>query len=243
MFDSNLFIGVSRNAISRMDNPHADEADAEFKLQKERFFQQIDSAGLKGIRICSSCGFQSKSFQHVHHKNGDHTLNKISNFTIRCPLCHMCEHIGFAGENNMGIIIHAPELTQEQINQILIHSFVLQQHANRIEESNRNYDLYQDMTTNASLILTALEQRNLTIKRDFGTDCPTHFANIFMEMSDEEYAERDKGRFSGIRMLFHKTAFVDEINYWTNQLYGLKGNAPHQWIQSAAIVLSRKHSQ
>lgn len=44
------------------------------------------------INICERCGFNISSILQIHHRDKNHSNNKMDNLEILCPNCHALEH-------------------------------------------------------------------------------------------------------------------------------------------------------
>ncbi|WP_318515625.1 hypothetical protein [Photobacterium leiognathi] len=239
-FKSDLFLSVKRNGVARVDDPHADEAEEEFKIAKQKFFHQLDHKGGYQKRECECCGFDSKSFQHIHHKDGDHHNNKTSNFSLRCPLCHYVEHIGYELVANNSVIIMLPEISQEILNNTLIHGFCLNHLLEyNINDDHNDYESLAMMQVQFNALYSAFEQRALKTKQFFGSSDPNFFANRLLEMNDQDYRKRRNSAFKDLRILFKPNIFETEIKFWTNTYFDSNGSIPLKWIQECIKVKDR----
>ena len=64
---------------------------------------------------CQECGFTCATHQEVHHIDGDHNNNEMSNLETLCPYCHGTQHIGFSGVQQRGSLIWLPEMTSTEL--------------------------------------------------------------------------------------------------------------------------------
>lgn len=240
-FSSNLFLSVKRSGLTRIDDPNADEADAEFKIQKQKFFQQLDHSDGLGNRSCECCGFNSKSFQHIHHKDGNHQNNSTSNYSMRCPLCHYVEHIGYELVAENAVIIMLPEMSQELLNNTLIHGFALNYLVeNNIDESSNDYENIFMMATQFNALYGALNERSFKTKKFFGNNHPNFFANCLLDMSDDDYKNRTTSAFKDLKILFRPELFEKEIPFWANNNFDKSGEYPTEWILQCVRIKDRK---
>lgn len=231
-FISKLFLSVKRSGLTRVDDPFSDEANAEFIQQKPKFLEQVTHTFGVGNLPCECCGFSSASFQHVHHKDGDHRNNVTSNFSLRCPLCHYVEHIGYERVAENAVIIMLPEMSQELLNCTLIHGFSLNHILeNNMTEDNPDYNSTLVMATQFQALYSALHERKLKTKQFFGSYHPNFFANCLLDMSDADYEKRSTSAFKDLKILFHPELFATEIPYWSNTVFGQTGENPNKWVQ------------
>lgn len=76
---------------------------------------------------CQFCGFLAPQTRFdVINVDGNYQNNKFSNLVTACPLCAQCffmESIGTGGFGG-GVLIHLPEITQNQLNAIANEAFL-----------------------------------------------------------------------------------------------------------------------
>lgn len=177
---------------------HANEMDTRYASIRQQILERDDFT-------CAYCDFRSPKYQHVHHLNDDHAINKPENLATACPLCHQCFHLGLAGVHNSGVMIYLPELTQAQLNNLVRTCFVAIANKGENEEAAR-------------AIYASLENRSFIIEETFGpgTSNPSAFGQAFVEMPQERYESREK-RLPGLRLLPKQQAFAAEIAYWQSE--------------------------
>ncbi|MDD9175976.1 HNH endonuclease [Aliivibrio sp. S3MY1] len=246
---STLFIGAIRNlsSVSRSDNPNFDEANKEFQLARESFVQNRKARMHNDEELeCEKCTLAMPKGFHVHHKDGDHENNQESNFSIRCPFCHLCEHIGWVGKNRMGVIIFAPDISQENLNTLLLTTYCLELALSKTTDNTSEYDTLEQITLQARSIVRAFEHTKTKVLRNYQTNCPADFADTFLAMSEDEYQQREKNTFYGLRLFFHPDGFQKEIEMFSNSIFQIndarKSNPLHpaEWLSRATIFKNQK---
>lgn len=177
---------------------HAHEVDARYSGVRKQILERDDYT-------CAYCLFRSLKYQHIHHLNDDHAINKSENLVTACALCHQCFHLGLAGVNNSGVMTYVPELSQAELNNLVRACFVAIANKGVNEEA-------------ATAIYAALENRSFVIEDMFGpnTASPSAFGQAFVEMKPEAYESRQM-RMPGLRLLPRMQAFAAEIAYWQSE--------------------------
>lgn len=115
-----------KNGLYRCDDSDIEEANTAFRetrplvLVRDRYRCVACGVALRTPseeelkdKYCSAYGIE------VHHIDGDHHNNHMSNLVSLCRLCHSVLHIGFAVETNLKDcmrIIWMPSLTQEELD-------------------------------------------------------------------------------------------------------------------------------
>lgn len=207
-----LLLSVKRSRF-RSDDPKSVESDAEYKKLRPEILKN-------GDYDCEFCGFHSKKYQHIHHLDDNHSNNKKSNLAIACPLCHMCNHIGFSGEKSLGTLIYLDkdlELDQADLNNLIRTLWIGSESKDPdIREYSANMlERFYNMTTHARRLLRS---NDLTL-----------FGDFLMSLSDSDYKAREE-KLKGFYFLPYKSAFVNELKYWIQA-----GNMPEpkHWIEIA----------
>lgn len=142
-----MFLSVSRSNNWRMSEPPEPSDNREFQLMRDEFLNEASYT-------CSCCGYKTDKYQHVHHVDGDHAHNEYSNFSCRCPLCHMTEHLGYVSDNKMGVLVFCPSLTQAELNAFVRIAWVTRYMAQTCTDYENNQTLFE-----------------VAVKRDFGWIC------------------------------------------------------------------------
>ncbi|MGF1827232.1 hypothetical protein [Vibrio splendidus] len=225
-----MFIGVSRSSISRISEPPQPYENTEFDLLAPKFLQSVDFE-------CSVCGFSSPKFQHVHHKDGNHKHNEISNFDCRDPLCHLCEHLGFVADNKLGTLVFCESLTQAQLNVYVRICWVTNYLARTLGPENCGESLLK-IARDTALWVELVQNTNHQVQRAYKIQNIRALAEDFRSMTDEEYQARES-KYPSLRLLFHPDSFSREIEEWSrNKDFFADFYDPNQW----SIILE-KHIQ
>lgn len=205
----------------RGDSPHPEKSNVEFSKVRPLILERDNYT-------CQYCDLRSKKFQHVHHIDDDHNNNDESNLITACPLCHMSQHIGYAGIKGMGTLIYLDQekhgefvlnITQEKLNNIVRLLWIKQDNTEDKEAYNQATDY-----------LKRLEQARVDSDKVIGTCDPILLANTLKEITEEEYLERERS-LGKIFFLPFKEGFQREHNYWKEHVF--KGVKNQSWSQIA----------
>jgi intracellular multiplication protein IcmJ len=188
----------------RGDSPHPEKSNAEFSNIRPSILERDNYT-------CQYCGFRSKKFQHIHHLDDDHDNNSEKNLITACPLCHMSQHIGFAGVKGMGTLIYLEQeshgefklnLTQEKLNNLV-----------RLLWVRQDDKINKEASIQATDYLKRLEQARVDADKVIGTCDPILVGNTLRELSEEDYLSRDVA-LGNVFFLPFKEGFLREHKYW-----------------------------
>lgn len=106
-------LSVKRKQWRMEEEEHTrNEADALFQEARKKVLTR------DGGR-CWYCGWQSATYQEVHHKDDDHKNNNLSNLVTVCNIDHMCFHLGLAAMRGAMFLAVVPELTQVEVTNLM----------------------------------------------------------------------------------------------------------------------------
>ena len=174
---------------------------------------------------CQGCGFKSKKFQEVHHKNGDHSDFRKANLETLCPLCHQVFHPAMASMSSSAFMIWLPELSQENLNRLLFSVFAA-------IKKGPEHPLYSV----AKAVWGLLEMRKVYLENQLGKSDPGVYGQMLLQMDKSDYADRFSS-MSAIKMLANPARFETEIDYWSTLLEKEK---PIEKIAEELKLLSTK---
>lgn len=204
-----ILLSVKRSKF-RVDDPSADEANAEFMKVRKSILERDDYT-------CQYCGFRSNKYQEVHHINDNHADNEPDNLITACCLCHACHHIGLAGIKELGVIIYLDpsiKISQGDLNQLV--------RALWIAESGDSKDLQRI----ASTILSKLYKATAAAPRKIGTADLSILGDFLLSLPEEKYSNRDNF-LEGVYVLFSSQKFKQQIEYWQGNTF--KQIPPSTW--------------
>lgn len=247
---NNLFMGVIRNANAtpRTENPHADEDNEEYVKARSEYINRLRESfeGSDALR-CETCGISLEAGYHIHHLDGDHTNNDDENFSLRCPFCHMSEHLGFVGVNNLATVVYVPQIPQSLLNQIQIIGYCYDYIVSQMKADSNQCNALVRQQVGLKTLLQSIEATKAVVLRNFQTNDPLHFANVFVRMTESEYQKRafinsgeEVGTFSGLRLLFDPSKYQNEIKTLAKHVLSQDKqtdmNHPLMWSDAAKIL-------
>lgn len=257
--DPTFFMEVTRNtnATARMENPHVKDDDKVYQEVRAEFINELrDSVEGDDALRCEKCGLLIPAGYHIHHIDGDHTNNVKSNFSLRDPFCHLTSHLGFLGVNNMATVVYVPQIPQAVLNQIQIISYAFNYIVNNMNQSSKKYALMKRQKTDLDTLISAIKATKGVVYRNFQTNDPLHFANIFAMMTEDEYQTRafkadsanqlsEIGTFAGLRLLFEPSKFEAEIKSFARNILisdnETNQNNPAAWFDAAKLLKQKRH--
>lgn len=167
---------------------------------------------------CRYCGLKS-SLNETHHLNDNHDDNRPENLVTACTLCHMVNHMAYAGISGRASLIYLHEVDIDHAGfNAIVRALWLAETLGVGEVKNT-----------ARLLLERLEKAELMATKVVGTSNPIMLGNHMQSLSDAEYEKRDKG-LKGIYLLPKKDAYKKHISHWTKEN---KNFRPEDWINSA----------
>ena len=110
-----------------------------------------------------------------------------------------------------------------------------------MEKTSKNYSDMRNIIQRGNIVLDSIKKTKVTVQRNFQSNDPMHFANIFLSMSDEEYERRQTGAFNGLRIVYNPSFFEKEIKLWQEDNFQLINSNqtsqrhPLSWIASAKM--------
>ncbi|ARR10330.1 HNH endonuclease [Vibrio parahaemolyticus] len=216
-----MFIGVSRSHQWRLSEPPEPSDDKDFQLKRVEFLSDVDYR-------CTDCHFRSEKYQHVHHKDGNHKHNEIINFECKCPLCHMCEHLGFVADNKLATLVFCPSLTQEELNAYVRISWVANYLA-KIQGPEKCGTTLLRIARDTGLWIELLSATAQQVSQVYKITNIRALAEDFRAMDDKEYSERQL-KYPHLRLLFTPDPFSREIEEWSrNQDFFSDFYDPNNW--------------
>lgn len=98
-----------------------EEINQNFKvsISARRCLPFVEPKKHPGVMTCSLCHVKSPIGMESHNFG---TSAAPENKTV-CPVCHACLHLDLAGKKKAGIMIYLPELTQAQLNALVVTIF------------------------------------------------------------------------------------------------------------------------
>jgi len=148
---------------------------------------------------CQYCGFHAQRWQQVVNIDGNYHHNDMANLVTACSLCAEC---GFIGGRDSGKLIVLPEYSQAELNhmvRILLCAMMVD-----VNYSERAKTLYR-----------SYRHRSQAVDDAFGagmSDAVT-FGRLLVDAKIDKKSTR---AFDSLRFLPARSAFEDEITYWSS---------------------------
>lgn len=150
---------------------------------------------------CQACGWVSRQWQEIHHRNHDHSDHREKNLITLCPLCHQVFHLPQAASTNGGTIIWLPEVEQRELNLICMALFVALRQAKG------------KWASSARAIQGIFESRAAVAEDFLGRSNPGFLAQSLLRLRPEQFENRAH-LTRALRLLPHPSRFQAEIEYW-----------------------------
>lgn len=210
-----IVLSVKRDKWRSADE-YAESADKDFAAIRQRVIERDRGT-------CQFCGWSADKFQDVHHVNDNHQDNGMENLVVACKLCHACHHIGLAGQNDSAWLIYLPEVSQTELNRLVMAIFVVRKIGNATEKALA--ESYWDR----------LMERTKPVIEQWGTASAVDFANKLLELPQENYDSRE-GAMMPLRLLVgscSKMVGDKATTYWASLFEKLPTKIWHMLVNSA----------
>lgn len=164
---------------------------------------------------CQQCGLSALLGIDVHHLNDDHSDNTPKNLTSLCFTCHMTQHIGLAGLNNLGHLVFMPGITQAAFNWLTLWF---------------DYGIYSEagvgkipaMIGARHNVTLALQEAKVLATERLGTSDLNDLANMFITVPEGIYQEKIRPRLQGMLFRPNYAAYNPKIiASWSETLFTL----------------------
>lgn len=215
-----LVLSVKRSQF-RVDDVMTDVKDKVFAAVRPKILERDRHA-------CVYCRWQALKYQEVHHLDDDHGNNDEANLVTTCALCHLCNHIGFAGAKGAAVLIYLdPELqlTQVELN-VLVRILWLAEGGNDVE-----------LRATASGLLMRLMAGTAAAKQQLGSADPAVLGSFLLGLDDDQYAGR-KERLKGVYLLPVREAFKSQLSFWKAET--MKSLPASSWVSEAIEKLKER---
>ncbi len=191
------------------------------KDEKQKIFERDNFT-------CQCCGFVSKKYQEVLHKNFDTADKSDKNLTTVCIFCHQCFHLENVSNMKSGVLIWLPEIQQTTLHHIARSIYVARISQGPVAEAARKS-------------LDILRGRREEVIKRIHTDDPYILSTVLKDyLSPKHYAARDK-KLEGIRLFPLDRRIIKEADlefnqfpqilaYWRSKDGPFGGKTPPQWI-------------
>lgn len=170
--------------------------------------------------VCCDFAFGTTDSFDLHHIDGDHTNNSNENVAPVCELCHSAFHIDLVSKkwpSNTGKVIFLPELSQAQLNNLLqAVFFAMAMQVSSTEQTPvaevhqfHPHTVYRRLMERAHQV--EMNEQGETVRKGFSD--PVVFSRVLLDMSDEEYANRNM-LIAGCRFVPGADYFIQQAGNW-----------------------------
>lgn len=200
------------------------------KEQKQEIFERDDYT-------CQCCGFKSKKYQEILHKNHDLSDTSPSNLLTTCIFCHQCFHLETVSTMKSGVLVWLPEIDQATLHHIARAIYVARISQGPVAEAARK---------SLDIIMSRREE----VKNRIHTDDPYILATVLKDyLGPKHYTQRDK-KLDGIRLFPLDRRIIKEADlefnqfpqilaYWRSKDGPFGGKTPPQWISIYQELMSQ----
>lgn len=193
---TSLLLSVSRAswAVSAQHGSRWEKHKILTPAFKEKIFERDDYT-------CQACGWKSKKYQEIHHRDSNHSNHSEDNLETLCPLCHQVFHLPIAASTSGGTIIWLPEMSQASLNLLCIGLFIAMK-----TKGAKHGGV-------ARTLFSTLEARKAFVDENIGRSDPGVLAQVLLNLKPEDYERREE--FVGaLRLLPYLSRFETQVEYW-----------------------------
>lgn len=177
---------------------------------------------------CQCCGFQSRKYQEILHKNMRPEDTSPGNLITVCNFCHQCFHLDSVSKMRSGVLIWLPEIDQATLHHIARAIYVARISQGPVAEAARK-------------ALDTLMSLREEAKARIHTDEPYILATVLRDyIGEKHYVSRDK-KLEGLRLLPLDRRIIKEaelefnqfpqiLAYWRSKDGPFSGKTPALWI-------------
>ncbi|UKA04720.1 hypothetical protein [Photobacterium damselae] len=209
-------IGISRN--KNTSGLH-DRAIKKALSSQTKKFKNEQGKSIK-IAFCSCCG------NPVHNDDIFVDVQENSKIPlILCPLCFFPENLDLIPTSDSGVLIYAPELTQEQVNSVAIMVAYLRGIDGAEQDILELSADVDDLMIAKGAILTNI--------LSLGANVPSIVCQFLYMLNNEEYNKRGE-MLSSVRLYPTENMFKNHLNYLKSNV--LKSVSPNKWVSLLQVV-------
>lgn len=191
------------------------------KSLKQNIFERDDYT-------CQCCGFESKKYQEILHKNMDEQDHSEKNLLTSCIFCHQCFHLDTVSAMKSGVLIWLPEIDQATLHHIARAIYIARISQGPVAEAARKS-------------LDILMKRREEAKKRVHTDDPFILASVLRDYLGPKHYEARTQKLEGIRLFPLDRRIIKEADlefnqfpqilaYWRSKDGPFGGKTPPQWI-------------
>ena len=173
-----------------------------------QFTEFAEKVKKRDFNTCKFCGFTAEANMTVVNLDHNYRNNVASNLVTSCPLCAQChfiEYIG-CGDNNGGILIYMPELSQAELNGLCHALFCAIANATMHEHTAQN-------------LYNSLRLRAQAVEQVYGEGRSDHavFGKMVINTPSSDSDALQKHVLKDLRILANISSFSEQIKSWSMQ--------------------------
>lgn len=177
---------------------------------------------------CRYCGFISRKYQEVHHRNMNKADFSEANLATACIFCQQCFNLDEVSSMRSGVLLWLPEIEQAALHHIARAIYVARISQGPVADAARKS-------------LDALMARREEVKKRISTDNPYILSMVLRDyLGAKHYEMRDK-KLKGVRLFPLDRRIIKEADlefnqfpqilaYWRSKDGPFGGKAPPQWV-------------
>ncbi|MCC6598879.1 MAG: HNH endonuclease [Alphaproteobacteria bacterium] len=177
---------------------------------------------------CQCCGFKSKKYQDILHKNQKHSDISESNLLTVCIFCHQCFNLENVSQMRSGVLIWLPEIDQATLHNIARAIYVARISQGPIAEAARK-------------ALDIIMARREIVKKRIHTDDPYILSSVLRDYLGEKHYQARVEKLKGVRLFPLDRRIIKEADlefnqfpqilaYWRSKEGPFGGKTPPQWV-------------
>lgn len=182
----------------------------------------------RDAHTCQCCGFKSKKYQEILHKNQLLSDVSESNLATACIFCHQCFNLDSVSQMRSGVLIWLPEIDQPTLHHIARAIYVARISQGPVAEAARR-------------ALDILMGRREALKKRVHTDDPYILSMVLRDyLGEKHYAGRAE-KLQGVRLFPLDRRIIKEADlefnqfpqilaYWRSKEGPFGGKTPPQWV-------------
>lgn len=178
--------------------------------------------------VCQCCGFRSKKYQEILHKN--QLISDVSekNLLTVCIFCHQCFNLESVSRMRSGVLVWLPEIEQATLHHIARAIYVARISQGPVAEAARR-------------ALDVIMSRREVAKSRIQTDDPYILSMVLRDyLGEKHYAARAE-KLKGVRLFPLDRRIIKEADlefnqfpqilaYWRSKEGPFGGKTPPQWV-------------
>lgn len=177
---------------------------------------------------CQCCGFVSRKYQEILHKNGNPADLRPENLAAVCMFCHQCFHLDQVSEMRSGVFVWLPEIEQTDLHHLARAIYVARISQGPVADAARHG-------------LDIIMSRRNEVTSRLGTDDPNIMSIVMRDYISEKAYQASHKKLEGIRLFPLDRRIIKETDlefnqfpqilaYWRSKEGPFGGKIPKHWL-------------